>query len=247
MRVHRPRGGGEKSTGRRLLWGIGRAEIILASALLILGGFVLRAGGGYDFIVIGGVLLALGGVHLYQLSRAKDDSTTGAATPLERMVVKLRSKLTPNYTLAVRYPISTPDDEQARLDLLVLGPGGVFAVKLLPLRGVLEGRAGDSTWTHRPPEDSGAESRTVSNPLPELERNLRQLRNRLAPFTDRCEPEGWVVLTYHQVEGSALFCDRVCRFGELPDKIRRWEGTDRALSLEVIPELEDALSVEEYD
>lgn len=246
MRVHRPRDAGEESTGRGLLWGIGRAEIILASALLILGGFVLRAGGGYDFIVIGGVLLLLGGVHLYQLSRAHDDSTSGDTSPIERMVVKLRSKLTPNYTLALRYPISSPDEEEKRLDLLVLGPGGVFAVKLFPPRGVLEGRADDSSWTHRPRVDSDAGSRTVPNPLPELERNLGRLRERLAPFTDGCEPEGWVVLTSHQVEGSALSCDRVCRFGELPDRIRRREGTDRALNPGVIAEIEDELSVEDY-
>lgn len=221
-----------------------QTEILIGSALAMVGGFVLRGGGGYDTIVVGSSMILLGLFHLVRISGPS--RSDGVDSPVSRLIIRLDQDLDAHYTLARDYPAGPAE----RIDLLVIGPGGWFGIELLDAKGTVDGTVEDDTWRRTPPgeEPDGDAAETIPNPVRALERKLATLTERIPEeIRDGLSPEPLVVPRYHRTGGSALEGAAVCGWNELGERIRRDENTEHRLTTHQVENLESGLNLSDYN
>lgn len=231
MRIFKP-ATDNGSSNQFVLW-LSRSEILIGSGLLVVGGFYSRVTGDYLMVSVGSVLLLLGCWHLY-----RDVKPPVSERPYEtdRMYLILEEQLPKGYSLAFDVPVG--DD---LLDYLVVGDGGVFAIRRLDVRGEVSGARDSDTWQIDPPNDG--EVRTVRNPLTDNDTVVREIRQQLDEQMDTAPPVyGLVVVTGGTVNVDVPEDDAPRRMGEVgafildredeaPLELDRQKSVERVLQL----------------
>jgi len=209
----------------------GKAELVLGSMGMVVGGFALRVGVYHEIVIVSLIFTLLGAVHLWR-SRPRNPDLPFSA---QRLYHRLNSSIPAEYTY---YPslieTNEPDGMLAR-DWLV-GPWGVGVLARFGFRGTLD-RTGEETWSFHPEGDQKAYS--IENPLQKNQEYIHKLKalfvdHNLDPSSIPCH--SFLVLMKNDVEGTALEQESVVFMHELPHQIQSRElehvGEDRLMELE---------------
>lgn len=188
-----------------------QVELVLASVLLVLGGFALRISDHYEFVMIGVVLGILGGWRLWRTRPGRQSLPLEA----ERLYHRLDSSLSAEYTYYPSHEESTRGEECPR-DWLV-GPWGIGVVSRFDCRGVLNQRD-EAQWNYTPEE--GEDSFAIENPLLINKEELSRFRAFLREH--ECDParvplHSYLVLMKNRLEGDVLDNDSVIRMQEFSE------------------------------
>ena len=98
--------------------------------------------------------------------------------------------------------------EKMESDLVITGPNGVFVIEVKNYTGDIEGRADDREWVlHKTGRRGGTYTKTLKNPLKQLNRNVHILSQYLK-----------VQKTPAWIEGRTYFANNNDWYGSIPDK-----------------------------
>jgi len=219
-----------------------RIEFIFSGLMLFWGGFVLRTSGQYDLIIIGSVFLAIATIRLlYRFIQEEEQKKR--TRQMDRILFRLREKLNPNYSIALSYPLN----DKKRIDYLVIGPGGIFAISRFEAQGYIEGEPGDEYWLQSSDENSEKKNE-LNNPLISGREKINLLKKKLRdlpPSLASIKPKNRVACTYHRVKGPPLKLPEIQPMDELCDHITSYEQT-RSLDWDTVKDLEKNLNFNSY-
>ncbi|WP_246938522.1 nuclease-related domain-containing protein [Bacillus pinisoli] len=118
----------------------------------------------------------------------------------EKTAINSVSELPSGYTGISSVRVSY-DGKDAELDLVVVGPNGVFIVETKNHNGEIAGNVDSSTWTqHKVGRKGGEYTNTMKNPLKQVKRQVWILSNYLKDNGTRAWVEGCVFFSNPSVD-----------------------------------------------
>jgi len=102
-------------------------------------------------------------------------------------------------TYTVFNQVAVPYGKRYReLDLIVVGPNGIFVIEVKHYRGVIAGAESDRTWRQCQYAHDGGDNceRSVRNPVLQLQHGVRAIRRYLAARDIKTWVQGAVVMTH---------------------------------------------------